>query len=180
MIKAKSFLLVIMLLACYILTAQVSVTNDSSEADASVMLDVKSTSRGVLIPRMTALERDDIDTPAPGLLVYVSDDNNFYYFNGSSWDEIGANDGAWTVAGNDAYLSISGNVGLGTSIPDYKLDITGNIVADAFRIRRYSDGSETVHLIQSAGGYIQYYNGAGNRGHDFVANDGLQLKAECG
>ncbi len=86
-------------------------------------------------------------------------------------------DGDWTISGNDVYLSTAGNVGMGTSIPDYKLDVTGDVVADGFRIRRLDGGSETVHKIQSAGGYIQYFNSAGNRGHDFVTNDGVTVES---
>ncbi len=87
------------------------------------------------------------------------------------------NDGDWTKSGNDIYLSPTGNVGMGTIAPDYKLDITGDAVADDFRIRRQNDGSETVHKLLDAGGYIQYFNAAGNRGHDFVTNDGNTVES---
>ena len=68
--------------------AQVAVNTDGFAADASAMLDVKSTSAGVLIPRMTSAERDAISSPATGLLVYVSNDNSFYFYSGSSWVRI--------------------------------------------------------------------------------------------
>lgn len=59
--------------------------------DASSMLDITSTSAGILIPRMTQAQRTGISAPATGLLVYQSDNaSGFYYF-----------DGVWTsLAGN--------------------------------------------------------------------------------
>lgn len=71
--------------------AQISVNTDGSAPDASAMFDVKSTTSGVLIPRMTAAERDLIGTPATGLMVFVSDDTSFYYYDGVSWELIGGN-----------------------------------------------------------------------------------------
>jgi hypothetical protein len=50
------------------------------------MLDIQSTSKGLLIPRMSALQRSAILAPSPGLLVYQTDSNDgFYYFNGTQW-----------------------------------------------------------------------------------------------
>ena len=40
------------------------------QPDPSAVLDLSSTTKGLLIPRMTALERDNIIAPAPGLLIY--------------------------------------------------------------------------------------------------------------
>ena len=68
-------------------------------------------------------------------------------------------------------------MGIGTSTPNYSLDITGDAVADILRLRRASDGSETVHTILDAGGHIQYYNSSGNRGHDFITNDGATVES---
>jgi hypothetical protein len=39
------------------------------------MLDVKSTTKGMLVPRMTAAQRDAISNPANGLLIYCTDNN---------------------------------------------------------------------------------------------------------
>ncbi len=65
--------------------AQVGINNDGSQPDDSSMLDVKSTNKGILIPRMTKPERDAINNPVAGLLIYNTDCNIFQYYNGSNW-----------------------------------------------------------------------------------------------
>ena len=66
--------------------AQVAINADGSAANASAMLDVKSTTKGLLVPRMTAAQRGLIGTPAAGLLVYQTDTPaGYYFFNGTNW-----------------------------------------------------------------------------------------------
>ena len=85
--------IILFLLPCFLsfqLAAQnstgVAINNDNSDPDNSAMLDVKSTDRGVLIPRMTASQRNTINAPAVGLLVFQTDANiGFYYHNGTEW-----------------------------------------------------------------------------------------------
>ena len=49
--------------------------------DASAMLDVESTTKGILIPRMLQTERNGITTPATGLFIYQTDSPiGFYYY----------------------------------------------------------------------------------------------------
>lgn len=64
----------------------VSINNTAAAPDSTAMLDINSTTKGLLIPRMTAGQRSAINTPATGLLVYQTDgDPGFYYFNGTNW-----------------------------------------------------------------------------------------------
>ena len=64
----------------------VAINSDASNPDASAILDVKSTSKGVLISRMTQTQRNTIPSPATGLLIYQTDNTpGFYYYNGSTW-----------------------------------------------------------------------------------------------
>jgi hypothetical protein len=66
--------LFLMLMLCIIeISAQVAINKENLDPDASAMLDVYSTDKGVLIPRMTGEQRDAIDDPAEGLLVYCTD-----------------------------------------------------------------------------------------------------------
>ena len=66
--------------------AQVGINTDNSTPDGSAMLDIKSTEKGLLIPRMDSAQRVTIATPATGLLVYQTDGTDgFYFYNGTAW-----------------------------------------------------------------------------------------------
>jgi trimeric autotransporter adhesin len=86
--------------------AQVSINTDGTPADNSAMLDVKTTSRGILIPRMTLSQRNAIPSPANGLMIYQTDNTpGFYYNSGTSGIP------AWTKVGTGSNWSITGNSG---------------------------------------------------------------------
>lgn len=71
--------------------------------DTSAQLDVTSTSRGLLIPRMVSAGVTAIGTPAKGLMVYDSSRNQLLINTGSAsapyWQNIEAT-GAWSLTGN--------------------------------------------------------------------------------
>src|SRR5665647_1005005 len=71
--KKIYLIIVILLLNRSILFSQVAINADGSAADNSAMLDVKSTSKGLLPPRMTHAQINAIANPADGLLVYCTD-----------------------------------------------------------------------------------------------------------
>jgi hypothetical protein len=76
-------------LAAVLLTAttyaQIGINNENP--DASAALDITSTTGGLLVPRMTAAQRDAITSAATGLMIYQTDGTvGFYYYNGSSWE----------------------------------------------------------------------------------------------
>lgn len=80
------------------LSAQVAITGDGSSAHPSAMLEVKSTDQGLLIPRMTATDRDAINAPAEGLMIYQTDGTEgFYYFDGSIWKAVAGNQASYTT-----------------------------------------------------------------------------------
>src|SRR5690348_6900722 len=55
----------------------------TTSPNASALLEVKSTKKGVLIPRMTNTQRNAIASPAQGLLIFQTDKGaGFYYYNG--------------------------------------------------------------------------------------------------
>jgi Collagen triple helix repeat (20 copies) len=67
-------------LASFVAFAQNNVGIGTNTPDASSMLDVQSTSQGVLVPRMTTAQRLAITTPANGLLVYDTNFDCFFYY----------------------------------------------------------------------------------------------------
>ncbi len=83
-----------------------AINTDGSTAQASALLDVKSTDKGILIPRMSKLQKNAIATPATGLLIFQNapDSIGFYYYNGTGWlwlSSVVADTIAWKTAGNN-------------------------------------------------------------------------------
>ena len=83
----KFLLLVLIVISAVSLSAQsVGINADESTPNSSAMLDVKSTSKGFLAPRMTDVQKNAISNPATGLLIYQTDGTTgYYYYNGTSW-----------------------------------------------------------------------------------------------
>jgi hypothetical protein len=86
--KRIQILLAGLLFALMSANAQVAITDDGSNADASAFLDIKSSNKGLLIPRIDFNNRPA--SPALGLMIYVTangpdGDNAFYFYDGSRW-----------------------------------------------------------------------------------------------
>ncbi|MGB3076473.1 MAG: hypothetical protein WBB36_14185, partial [Chitinophagales bacterium] len=68
--------------------------------NASSLLDITSTTKGVLIPRMTKAQRDAIAAPVEGLMIYQTNSTQgFYFYDGNSWEPVSAK-GATKSLGN--------------------------------------------------------------------------------
>jgi len=113
----KLFFLVIAILASSNLAAQVAVTNDGSSADGSAMLEVKSTSKGLLPPRVTEAEMYAIADPAEGLIVYCTDYNTngcLMVYSNSIWKCLF--DGVGNLAPVASNVSFTGTLEIGRSL----------------------------------------------------------------
>lgn len=156
--KTRSFFIAIFLLFSSAMFAQVSVSSDNSAPDNSAMLDVKSTSKGMLVPRMTAAQRDAISSPAVGLLIYQTDDTlGFYYYSGTDW------------------VSLT-NPGQGSNSPSLCIDYDGNAyptftignqtwMAENLRVTHYRNGDAIPNVTDNSawaalitGAYCWYNN----------------------
>ena len=83
--KKSTFLLCIFLLVTTnFLFAQVGI--GTKTPNNSSMLDIESTDKGILIPRMTEAQKISVSSPATGLLIYQIDkEAGFYFYDGSIW-----------------------------------------------------------------------------------------------
>ena len=155
--KIILFLSVIILSTSSAITAQVSINNDGSDADASSMLDIKSDASGLLIPRILQTQREGISNPATGLLVFQTDGTSgFYYNQGTSgtpdWVQISIGN-SWSKSNSYTYTANStDNVGIGTSSPTAKLEVEGTGVTKIL-VEGTGDGSPAqaalLHLSSS-------------------------------
>jgi hypothetical protein len=158
----KSLLSNLLIVVCAFANAQsVGINTDGSAPQSSAILDVKSTNKGFLFPRMTYAQRTAISSPATGLMVYQTDKaivgdfrtveykEGVYVYEGSTWVRMAhltdvKLSQSWAVVGDNQYSSVDGNVGIGTSSPDDKLDVNGAM--------RLKGGSRVLKFETSQGG----------------------------
>lgn len=101
----------------------VAINTDGSTSNASALLDVKSTTKGLLIPRMSRTERNAIISPATGLLIFQNgpDSIGFHYFDGTRWSPVFSNSNsdllAWRMGGNAGTIDGSHFIGTVDNIP---------------------------------------------------------------
>ena len=111
-----------------LLNAQnVAINNDGSLPDQTALLDIKSSTKGILIPRLTTLERTSIAGPALGLTVFDKETVSFWMYRGDimgGWAELQHSyQKYWDASGSNIYTINAGNIGMGTNNPAEKLCI---------------------------------------------------------
>ena len=84
----KKFVLSLLIIVSLSTNAQVGIGVAATDVAPSAQLEVKSTTKGLLTPRMTEAQKLAISSPATGLLVYQTDGTSgFYYYDGSVWKQ---------------------------------------------------------------------------------------------
>ena len=125
-------LLILTLLICISFTLvigqSVGINSTGASPDPGSILDISSTNKGLLIPRMTYSQRLGV-SPSIAMLVYQTNSGStltslagFYIYDGAIWkrmaraDEIpgGGSTPGWTISVDNQYSSVTGNVGIGT------------------------------------------------------------------
>jgi len=122
MLKKNLFpsLFMILLFACPAFSQNVAINEDGSPPNPNAILDVKSSNKGLLIPRISTSARLVIPN-TKGLLVYDTTTSTFWYNTGAGWQPITAGAGGWID-------SVTSNVAWGykTAIPNLQLSDTAN------------------------------------------------------
>src|SRR3954462_10798803 len=86
-ILTLGFIIVLFFSAIFTKAQNVAINTDGSKADPNAIVDIKSSSKGLLIPRMTTAQRMKIPQ-TNGMLVYDMNTKTFWFSNGESWQNI--------------------------------------------------------------------------------------------
>lgn len=100
------FLIAIMLLFSLPNQAQVAVNLNGAQPDGSAMMDIQSTDKGLLIPRMVITDVDSdqtpVESPAEGLMIFNTGSTDeiptgFYYWAGGKWNGVTSGESNFTI-----------------------------------------------------------------------------------
>ncbi|MBI4648682.1 MAG: hypothetical protein HY738_19380, partial [Bacteroidia bacterium] len=130
--------------------------DDGYIAHPSAMLDIKSTTKGMLVPRVSTAQRTAINNPETGLLVFDTDAGSFYFFKAGTWVNLtyGNPGGIWGLSGSNVFLTnTSHQLGIGTTAPVGKLEVKGDVPvssqAPLFEV--INSAGDTVFAVYSQG-----------------------------
>lgn len=105
--KKLIFLILLALMASVSFAQSVGINDNGSSPNSSAMLDVSSTSKGFLPPRMTLVQRNSISSPVAGLIIWCSNcgtSGELQVYNGTTWTNmIGGAAAAATLAIGDPH-----------------------------------------------------------------------------
>lgn len=132
-------LLVSGLLWSHLLSAQnIGINETGANPHGSAILDVSSSNKGMLIPRLTTAQRTGIAAPANGLLVYDTNTSSFWFYDGGAWVElisgtINGNtlDEAYNEGGAGAGRIISADAGVVSVQGTDGIEVTGTFGSGA-------------------------------------------------
>ncbi len=83
-----------------------SVGIGTNTPNASALLDITSTTKGLLAPRMTNVQMNAITSPAAGLIVYNTTDSSYYIKRPGGWTKVSyGQDNVWKHYGNNTIYS---------------------------------------------------------------------------
>lgn len=152
----------------------VSINLDNSPPEKCAILDVKSSDKGVLIPRMTLAQRDLIDNLVEGLQVYITDlaQRGIHYYDGSVWVRLGGG-GSVPPGGIIMYygpittdaaglFEPNGKGRAGTPMQGWALCNSNNNTPDMQRM--FIVGAK--YAVETDANYAQYNNIGGKAGSD--------------
>lgn len=139
----RIFLLLPVLLLLATVTFAQAVGFGTNNPHPSALVDITSTNKGVLVPRLTGAQRTSIAAPAPGLLVYDTDTRSFWFYNGTAWTNLSTGTNPWGTDGNHIFNTNTGRVGIGVQQPTARLTIDSGLVLD------YSNSNNILNTVAS-------------------------------
>ena len=157
---------------------QVATLAIGSTANSTAALTVTATDKGILLPRMTPVQRDAISSPPAGLLVYDSTNNEMNYYNGSAWKKMDGT-AAGTGCENVTLYGQSSGVGYSSVMEACNGSGTTHSLYHEGGSQVYSDSGCSSALSLSAGGYF-YRMISSSKYYYYITSGGIVKTGQYG
>jgi hypothetical protein len=167
-------MLLILLCGATLQGQNLAINTDGSKADQNAIVDIKSSSKGLLIPRMTTAQRMKIPQTT-GLMVFDITTKSFWYSDGESWKGMATelsvtSTDAWLLTGNGGtvdgvnFIGTTDNVPLNFRVNNEKAGRIDGTLNNTFMGYRGAFMTVTGHDNTSYGGSALFHltNGSNN------------------
>lgn len=155
----------------------VVISKNGAVSDSSAILDIQSTSQGVLFPRMSTWKIRNIHDPETGLMVFNADSLELYIFTGQHWESVREKTdtiptwecGQEFLYGGQAYSTVqigtqcwmSENLNIGTRV-EGTVEQQDNDTIEKYCYNNDPANCETYGGLYQWAEVVQYLNGATN------------------
>lgn len=166
----KNIFITILIVSTFIhfgtLAQGVAINENNSTPDASAILDVQSTTKGLLIPSMTTFQRNAIVSPAEGLMIYNTTTHEINQRQNGLWKYFLNND--YWIRGGGQMFNIGDKIGINIAGPNERLEVGGNI---------RTTGSM---IIDNTSAILQLKSAAVNKGFMQLSGDNVRIGTNSG
>lgn len=174
----------------------------TTSPNASAILDINSTTKGMLAPRMTKAQRDAIVTPATGLLIFQTNATpGLYIYSGTVWAPVSGSGANTSLSNLNAITKVNVNLvpdsnkvrNLGSGSLSWKnIYYNGSLYSGNYRILNgditnantsvgyYSGASNTTGAFNTAGGYSALYSNTTGSNNTAIGNYALTTNTTGG
>lgn len=136
----------LLFLPTFLFSQGVSINANGASPDAMAIVDISSTTKGLLIPRMTTVQRDDILTPPTGLHIFNLTSNTLDIYKSTGWESV-------------AFVPTTNNLVYVSSLADLPAPSANSILLDSDKMYIFSG------FVDISPNNLNL-NGAGLRGTD--------------
>ncbi|MBL7723373.1 MAG: hypothetical protein JNK27_04450 [Chitinophagaceae bacterium] len=177
----KKVLIILLAIANYYMVIAQSVGIGTTTPNSSALLDITSTTKGLLMPRMTTAQRNAIVSPADGLLIYNTTTDELNQRQNGAWKTV-INSDYW-FRGAGTMWNIGDNIGINTAGPAERLDVSGNIrsnssmiIDNTSAILQLRTSGENKGFMQLSGDNVRFGTNSGNTaGNVILRMDGTDM-----
>lgn len=166
----KKFFFLVIAVISFISSKSQAVGIGTNTPEASSLLDISSTTKGMLMPRMTSAQRTAIASPATGLVLFDTDTKTLWAYDGTAWKNLYTSGGVLTLPFSQT---------VNTAISAFHVTNQGTGAAiEGSSTAQFGIGMTAKTTGEGGWGLFAFSNGAGSQSVRSYADNGTAYHGE--